>query len=318
MAVSDGAEPGEDGAARARELAEAWRARYEQELEGRTALTATIARLQDAVRTAQLAEQLARRETEQAAAQARAARAETARWKYRCDSLSVAKSTIERDELRRERDALLVSLGETRRAQEAKARRRPQSAAETRLAHRQRYELAAGATALLDELEGKAAPTPQLLDPDEEERRQFELLAAQARAARAEADARALREQLDRSHGAVRAIERATSVWRQKYTAEVEANRMAAFSADRSEAHELTRMRAETLRSLSARGVEAECAGWKELAIEREEALRAVHRKLGGLQLGSAPALNVSHDLALRELRHDIERRLREAAPRAA
>lgn len=307
-----------DVAAQARAIAESWRAQYERELEGRTAHAATIRRLQGALDKAQLAEQLALREAELAAAQARAARADAAAAKRRCESLSAAKVTIERDDLRRERDALLASAIKAHAAEAAKGRRRPLSAAEAQQVHRKRFELAAAADASLDALAGRSSgkcnaqpadDEPEIrLDELEDERREMSLRAAESRAKSAEAEARALRERLEAATDAAGASQRESSAWQKKYLSEVQANREAAFMADRSEEQKLARARFEAERSFAARSLEAEASAWKELAIEREEGLRAVHRKLRALQLGGAP--NVAHDLALRELRREIERRL--------
>ncbi|KAG8458495.1 hypothetical protein KFE25_003030 [Diacronema lutheri] len=316
-------------AAQAREIAEAWRSQYEREVQARASLGAAVKRLQSALDRAQLAEQLTLREVEQAATQLRGARADTQRWKHRCESLSLGKCAIEREDLRRERDALLAAAAETRAAEAAKGRRRPLSAAEARHAHRHRNALIASATASLDELAGRTSgiagaafgaegggarksadeDAVVALEALELERRESEMQLAHSRAERAEVELHALREKLTSVSDAACASERQAEAWRQKYLAEVQANREAAFSADRSEEFILARARVEAERKLTARGLEAEAAGWQAIAIEREEALRAVHRKLRGLQLGGVP--NVAHDLALREMRREIERRLR-------
>lgn len=307
-----------DVAAQARLIAESWRAQYERELEVRTAHAATIRRLQGALDKAQLAEQLALREAEQAAAQVRAARADAAAAKRRCEALSSAKVTIERDDLRRERDALLASAAEARAAEAAKRRQRPLSAAEARQIHRKRVELAAAADASLDALAGRSSGKCEQQPADEEpeikldellhERLEMSVRAAESRAKSAEAEARGLRERLEAATEAADASERQSNAWRQKYLSEVQANREAAFVADRSEEQKLARAHLEAEQSFAVRSLEAEASAWKELAIAREEGLRAVHRKLRTLQLGGAP--NVAHDMALRELRRDIERSL--------
>jgi hypothetical protein len=302
-------------AARARPIAEAWRAQYEREAAARVALGAAAKRLQAALAQAQLTEQLALRDAETAAASARTARAETARWKHRCDSLASSKAVVEREELRAERDALLATA--------AKGTERPSrtpTELERRMLARKQLQLetataAATAAAAADAAAAAAAAAADAPPPavDEAAERsalaQARLLDAERQLAERESELQLLHERLQAASERQAHNERQIDAWRSKYMDEVRANREAAFSAaERPDDAMLARAKVEQERVLSARGLEAELRTWKELAIEREEMLRAVHRRLRALQAGGAA--NVATDLALREMRRDIERKL--------
>ncbi|KAJ1628922.1 hypothetical protein T492DRAFT_1014833 [Pavlovales sp. CCMP2436] len=217
---------------------------------------------------------------------------------------------LEREDLRQERDALLSAATEASRV----VRRRPLSAAKPRQIHRQRLAAAAAAASATEAeaartRNGAAAGGVITLDAVahaafEAERPNIKLLASEGRAQHAETELKALREKLEGAAETAKSSERQSDAWRQKYLDEVKANRGAAFRIDRTEERALARVCIDA----DARGLEAEILTWKELAIEREQGLRAVHRKLRGMQLGGTP--NVAHDLALREMRREIERRL--------
>jgi hypothetical protein len=288
-------------AARARPIAEAWRAQYEREAAARVAAGAAAKRLQAALAQAQLTEQLALRDAETAAASARTARAETARWKHRCDSLASSKAVVEREELRKERDALLATA--------AKGTDRPTrtpTELEKRLLARKQLALETAAAAAIEAAAAKPAAD------EAAERSTWEhapLLEAERQLAEREAEVRQLNERMQSSADRQAYTERQIDAWRSKYMEEVRANREAAFSAaERPDDAMLARAKVEQERVLCARGLEAELRTWKELAIEREEVLGAVHRRLRALQV--AGAANVATDLALREMRRDIERKL--------